>query len=75
MGGYSQYIAKWGKNILESNCFFVRTLCGKIIGVRLKFITLSDWIWIFPVWFFCFSGFFDCASITFVILKKNKDKE
>ena len=21
MGGYSQYIAKWGKNILESNCF------------------------------------------------------
>ena len=54
---------------------FVRTLCRKIIGVRLKFITLSDWIWIFPVWFFCFSGFFDCASITFIILKKNKDKE
>lgn len=75
MGGYSQYIAKWETSILESNSVFVKILCGKIIGVRLKCITLFDWIWIFPVRFFCFSSFFDCASITSVILKKNKDKE
>ena len=71
MGRCSQYIAKWKKNMLENNCVFVKTLCGKIIDVRLKCITLSDWIWIFSVWFFCLS-FFDCASITFVISKNKR---